>query len=571
MPLYKTLPCLILGFLIYAGSVHGQQAIENNPQLSPHKAARIDSLFAKWDHQDKPGATVALVHNGNIVWKKGYGSANLEYGIPNTPTTVFHIASISKQFTVFSILLLEEQGKLSLEDDIRKYIPEVPDFGRTITLRHLANHTSGLRDQWNLLTMAGWRMDDVITKEHVLKLVSKQKELNFEPGEEFLYCNTGFTLLAEVVARVSDKSFTEFTQENIFKPLQMNNTLFYDDHEKIVKNRAYSYKPDGDGFKKSVLSYANVGATSLFTTVEDLSLWSLNFSNPIVGNAQLIEKMNTEATLNNGETFGGALGQFINPHAGLHQIHHGGADAGYRTYMGRFPEEDFAVIVFSNDGSFSSQSMALKVADIYLEEVIAEKKQDVKPKEEISTNLATVKVDKNITKTYLGEYEIEPMLIFKVTEENGILYSQPTGQKKLALTPMSPSQFKVEGEEATVSFLPDVNKKIDTVEIKLPNTVLKGIRIEPFDPATVVLADFIGPFYSEELDTRYELIIEEDRLVAKHPRLSDVVLQPIKKDTFSGNTFYLREVAFIRNDLNKIIGYKVSNGRVRNLQFVKLH
>lgn len=566
--LFPLIYCLIF---IAGATVHAQQTSKNITAISSNKEARIDSLFSQWNSPDKPGASLALVHHGDIVLKKSYGSANLEYGIPNTPSTIFHIASISKQFTVFSILLLEDQGKLSLEDDIRDYISEVPDFGKTITLRHLANHTSGLRDQWNLLTMAGWRMDDVITKEQVLKLVSKQKELNFEPGEEFLYCNTGFTLLAEVVARVSGKSFAEFTQENIFTPLQMNNTLFYDDHEKIVKNRAYSYKPDGDGYKKSVLSYANVGATSLFTTVEDLSLWSSNFSNPIVGNAQLIEKMNTEATLNNGETFGGALGQFINPHAGLHLIHHGGADAGYRSYMGRFPEEDFAVIVFSNDGSFSSQSMALQVADIYLEEVIAEKKQDIKPKEKIPINLATVSVDKNITKTYLGEYEIEPMLIFKVTEENRILYGQPTGQEKLALTPISQSEFKVEGEEATVSFLPDVDKKVNTVEIKLPNTVLKGIRIEPFDPASVALTDYIGPFYSEELDTRYQLIIEEDRLVAKHPRLSDVELQPIKKDIFSGNTFYLREVAFIRNDLDEIVGYKVSNGRVRNLQFAKVH
>ena len=170
---------------------------------------QVDELFAPWDNKDSPGAAVAVVQNGTIVYKKGYGMANLEYDIPNSPSTVFHIASVSKQFTAFSILLLEKAGKLSLDDDIRKYIPEVPDFGKTITLRHLATHTSGMRDQWNLLAMAGWRLDDVITKEQVLKLVSKQKALNFNPGEEFVYCNTGFTLLAEVVARVSGQSFAE--------------------------------------------------------------------------------------------------------------------------------------------------------------------------------------------------------------------------------------------------------------------------------------------------------------------------------------------------------------------------
>ena len=148
---------------------------------------RVDEIFAPWDSNETPGAAVAIVKDGAIIYKKGYGLANMEYDIPISPTSVFHIASISKQFTVFSILLLEKQGKLSLDDDIRKYITEVPDFGKTITLRHLASHTSGLRDQWNLLSMAGWRMDDVITKEHVLKLVSKQKELNFNPGEEYIY------------------------------------------------------------------------------------------------------------------------------------------------------------------------------------------------------------------------------------------------------------------------------------------------------------------------------------------------------------------------------------------------
>jgi CubicO group peptidase (beta-lactamase class C family) len=513
-----------------------------------------------------------LVHNGNTILKKGYGSANLEYGIPNTPSTVFHIASISKQFTVFAILLLEEEGKLSLEDDIRKWIPEVPDFGKTITLRHLANHTSGLRDQWSLLTMAGWRMDDVITKEQILKLVAKQKELNFEPGEEYLYCNTGFTLLAEVVARVSGKTFAEFTQEKIFEPLQMNSTLFYDDHEKIVKNRAYSYKPDGDGYKKSVLSYANVGATSLFTTVEDLSLWSLNFKNPKVGSTAILEKMNTEASLNNGEKFGGALGQFINPHAGLNMIHHGGADAGYRTYMGRFPEEDFAVIVFSNDGSFSSQAMALKVADIYLEEVIAAKGNTEKPKDIEKQKLASaVKVDTKTLKTYVGEYELEPMLMLTITEEKGILYGQPTGQEKRALTAISKSEFAVESEEAIVSFFSDANKAINRLELKLPNEVIKGTRVEPFDPKAVLLTDFTGPFYSEELGTEYIFSVENGQLIARHSRMSDVVLLPVKNDMFSGDKFYLREVTFIRDENQAISGYKVSNGRVRNLWFSKVN
>ncbi|MCB0837049.1 MAG: serine hydrolase, partial [Bacteroidetes bacterium] len=203
-------------------------------QSSNKLTKQIDQIFSEWNHKERPGGAVAVAKDGKIVFSKGYGMANLEYHIPNEPATVFHIASVSKQFTTFAILLLEKDGKLSLDDDIRKYLPEIPDFGTKITLRHLAHHTSGLRDQWNLLALAGWRLDDVITLDHVMALMSRQKDLNFEPGEEYLYCNSGFTLLAEIVSRVSGKSFAEFTRERIFTPLKMNNTLFYVDHEEIV-------------------------------------------------------------------------------------------------------------------------------------------------------------------------------------------------------------------------------------------------------------------------------------------------------------------------------------------------
>ncbi|WP_143962741.1 serine hydrolase domain-containing protein [Litoribacter populi] len=553
-----------LVFLI-AFSSASEITAQNISKISPTKESRIDSLFAQWNKSDTPGAAIALVHKGEVVLTKGYGNANLEYTIPNTPSTVFHIASISKQFTVFAIMLLEKDGLISLDDNIRNYIPEVPDFGHTITLRHLANHTSGLRDQWNLLTMAGWRMDDVITKEHVMKLVSKQKELNFEPGEEYVYCNTGFTLLAEVVERVSGKTFAQFTNERIFKPLGMKSTLFYDDHEKIVKNRAYSYKPHPEGYKKSVLSYANVGATSLFTTVEDLSLWVLNFKNPKVGNKALIDKMNTETILNSGETFGGALGQMVNPHNGLVQIHHGGADAGFRTYLGRFPEEDFAVIVFSNDASFVSQRMALNITDIFLEETIAKKKEKNPSKSD------DVDMDTKTLTRFVGEYELENMGIFTVGQDKNGIYARPAGLGRSTLRALSETEFKVEGEDATIRFIADGNNEISRLEIQQPNKILKASRRLEFDSKSVNLKDFTGTFYSDELSTEYQLVIVDNQLVAKHARNSDIILKPIKQDTFEGDKFFYREVTFSRNPAGQIEGYKVSNGRVRNLKFKKLN
>ena len=387
---------LVILSAMIAPSATAQVEIMRKSEAAEDTIASIDKIFADYDDINKPGAAIAVVKNGQIIFKKGYGGANLEYDIPVDPATVFHIASVSKQFTVFAILLLEEQGKLSFDDDIRKHIPEVPDFGTTITLRHLAGHTSGMRDQWDLLAMAGWRMDDVITKDHIMTMVKHQKELNFQPGEEYLYCNTGFTLLAEVVARVSRVSFATFTKNKIFAPLNMKNTLFYDDHEKIVKNRAYSYKMPGKKYLKSRLNFSNAGATSLFTTVEDLALWAMNFEEIKVGSQAIIDKMNTLAVLNNGETFGGAYGQFIGTHKGHQLIQHSGGDAGYRSYLGRFPDDNFAVMVFSNYANSNPRNLALEVADVYL--------KDETPAERIREKSTYVSVSPEHLKQFEGHF-----------------------------------------------------------------------------------------------------------------------------------------------------------------------
>ena len=540
--------------------------VQNIKPKAITKNDQVDELFTAWDTNDTPGAAVAIVKDGAIIYKKGYGMANLEYDIPISPSSIFHVASVSKQFTVFSILLLEEQGKLNLDDDIRKYIPEVPEFGKTITLRHLASHTSGLRDQWNLLSMAGWRMDDVITKEHILKLVSKQKELNFNPGDEYAYCNTGFTLLAEVVSRISDMSFAEFTKANIFDPLNMSNTLFYDDHEKIVKNRAYSYHSDSGGYKKSVLNFANVGATSLFTTVEDLSLWSMNFSNIKVGDSTIINKMNTPAILNNGKTFGGALGQFVGKYKGLNEIQHGGADAGYRSYLTRFPDHNFTVIVFSNSAEFNSGRMAHKVVDVYLKDKIKteDKQEEIKEK---STS-EVINIDQNIAETYVGDFELQPGFIIKVSSNDGQLSALATGQSEVLLTPLSTTEYKVEGVEAKIEFIPNAGKNIELIKLHQGGQIMEAKRVVAFDKTSVNLSEYSGEYYSEELSTTYHFTLVDDNLVAKHIRLSDVSLNLAKKDMFTGN---FGQIQFIRDANDTITGYKISNGRVRNLYFEKVN
>ena len=540
--------------------------------IASSKEGKVDQAFFAYRNHDVPGASVAIQQNGKILYSKGYGLANLEYDIPVEPASIFHIASVSKQFTAFSILLLQADGKLDMNDDIRKYIPEVPDFGTTITLKHLATHTSGMRDQWNLLVMAGWRMDDVITKEHVLKLVSRQEELNFEPGEEMFYCNTGFTLLAEVVARVSGKSFAAFTKERIFDPLEMTNTLFYDDHEKIVKNRTYSYHEANGGYKKSVLNYANVGATSLFTTVEDISKWAENFTEIKVGSKEIIKTLNTRAILNSGDTIDAAMGQFVGKYKGLNEIQHGGADAGYRSYFTRFPDQDFSVAVFGNSASFNPRGLAHTVVDIYLNDLFEEEvteEKEIEAIEEISDAEAIV-LSPDLIKAYVGEYELQPGFIIKITEENGSLVAQPSGQPVSALEAISETEFKVSTVEATLFFVQTDEGQVNSFNLHQGEQVTEAKRLEPFDKEKVELSTYIGEYYSPELATNYSLKLKEGKLIAEHQRTSDIELSPLKPDVFSGNQYYFRQVEFKRDGQGVITGFTVSNGRVRNLKFNKI-
>ncbi len=544
----------------------------SNGESSPSLEEKVDELFVRWDTCWTPGVAVAVVKDGDIVYSNGYGYAHMEYDIPVTPSTIFHIASVSKQFTTFSILLLEEDGKLSLDDEVGKYIEELPDFGKSITLRDLAHNISGLRDQWNLLGMAGWRLDDVITTDHVLRLVSRQNELNFEPGEEYLYSNTGFTLLAEVVARVSGKSFAEFTKERIFEPLGMTNTLFYDDHEKIVKNRAYSYGPREEGHRKRVLSYATVGATSLFTTVEDMKHWSNNFDNPSVGTPEMIEKMNTRAVLNNGDTISYALGQSVGTYKGLKRISHGGADAGYRTHFARFPEQDFSVIVFSNDASFNSTSMAMSVADIYLEDQLEEEKEEEEPDWEEKR----VEVENRIKEMYCGQFELEPYNYITVSLENDTLFWETTtSRQKSELLPLSQTEFVIKRTGTKIEFREDNQNEFNKLVLRQNDREREAPRVEPFDPEQVDLSEYTGEFYSEEINTTYSFEIKknedgEKQLMAGQLRVGDFELTPLTPDFFRGAQWSFNRIEFVRDENGEVSGCKVSSGRVRNLRFEKL-
>ncbi len=524
---------------------------------------KVDQLFATWDKPESPGAAIAVIKDGAVVYKRGYGSANLEYNIPITPQTVFHVASVSKQFTAFAIVLLANQGKLSLDDDIRKHLPEVPDFGKKITIRHLIHHTSGMRDQWTLLGMAGWRLDDVITKEHILKMVRYQKELNFDPGAEYLYSNTGYTLLAVIVERVTGQSFRDYAEANIFKPLGMTNTHFHDDHEEIVKNRAYSYVSAGAnrGFKAAPLNYANVGATSLFTTAEDLARWVINFDEKKIGGADAIKQMQQVGVLNSGKQLTYAFGLTTGPYRGLNTVGHAGGDAAYRSFAVWFPDQRFGVVVLSNFNLLGPQQLATKIADVYL----ADKLVTEPPKPTVAERTA-VKVDPAILESYAGRYLLDGRTLVIVTKEGDKLMGQPGGSPKAEMIPQSNNTFFVKEANSEVTFERD--EKGNVVRFAMKNDTQSQTAKRLSAPAAAAqLVQFAGDYYSPELGTSYSLVVKDGKLVAQHRRHDDISLSELDGDLFSGNRWFFQTVQFTRDSEKRITGFRLTSGRVRNLRF----
>ena len=330
--------------------------------------AAVDEVFADYTKPGSPGCAVGVYRNGRVIYAKGYGLANIEEDVPITPETVFDIGSTSKQFTAASILLLEKAGKLSVDDDVRKYIPELPDYGQEITIVHLLNHTSGLRDYLTLMDLAGINLESVTTDEDALELITRQKALNFAPGSDWLYSNTGFFLLSIIVKRVSGKTLQEFAAENIFHPLGMSHTRYRDDHAALIPNRAMAYDPKeiADGYKLNVSYFEQTGDGAVHTSVEDLVKWDENFYSGQVGGQDFLAELQEPGKLNSGKTLDYAKGLFIADYRGLHSVSHGGAWGGYRAELLRFPEQHFSAACLCNRGDANPSRRARQVADIYL-------------------------------------------------------------------------------------------------------------------------------------------------------------------------------------------------------------
>lgn len=553
-----------------AGTVHQVgtdttvAADASNKMQAAAPAARqaIDALLAGAVTDPKgPGMALAVYQHGRLVYAKAAGLANLETGTPITPQTIFHVASVSKQFTAFAIALLAREGKVDLDADVRTYLSYMPDFGTPITVRNLLQHTSGLRDQWMLLTLAGLDTRNVISQQHLINMVAHQRGLNFTPGTRYQYSNTGYTLLAEIVKQVSGKSLRQFTSERIFQPLGMTRTIFYDDVTEVVPGRAQSYYRRGDRWTRALLNFDNAGATSLFTTVEDLAKWAGNFAHPKVGDVRLIEQITTSGKLKDGSVINYGFGLRTNQqYAGHRAVMHFGSDAGFRSGFVYVPEQDFAVLLTANTPPADQLRLMQKVVDVYLNPAGSRLPQ---PQAEIKLDAAAVAA---ATGAYRSRYG---RLTWLVPHSTGLalrtLFSETPltfrADGTFELTPRNWNYYRafrlLRGKDGPVTGVEVIEPSMHEVETLQ--------RVEPVKPSTADLAALTGDYRSAELDVTYTLTLERGALVARAMRIEEpMVFTPATRDRFDSR---LAVIEFVRDAHGHANGFKLHSTGVNDVQF----
>ena len=561
---------LALGFFptnpVYAGP--GQTARDAS------SAERVNKLFARWDKPDSPGCALAIIRQGQIIYKHAYGMADLERNVPITLNTVFDIGSIAKQFTAMSIALLAKEGRLSLDDDIHKYVPEIPSYGTAITIRHLVYHTSGLRDYSQLMALAAMPGENHYTYREIIDLLARQKGLTFKPGDQHLYSNSGYLLLSLIVQKASGKSLREFAAENIFKPLGMNNTRFVDDYTSIVKNRAigYSARDDGSGYQLASSISDVVGDGGLLTTIEDLFLWDQNFYDNKLGGGgrDLIDQVLTPGKLNNGAVLEYAFGQRISEYKGLPIVRHGGEWAGYVSEIIRFPVQRFSVILLANTDSINLARITKQIADIYVADQFkqADGKDPVVPK---FIDLSAKDLE-NKAGTYLNPRN---GVVWRLAAKDGKLFATNRGGdflfSPLSDTKFLSTQFQVMTVpvQATLEFSKSAQDQRWTAILTIGSQ--PPVALEPADlvtPTLDQLAEYAGDYFSDELGVTYKIRLEDGKLFIKNiPAFDGLALKPTVKDSFTGGGPGFR---FGRDPQGKVSGFTLRLAMQRiNIEFMK--
>lgn len=520
----------------------------------------IDRLFIEWNRPNHPGGVVGIVQDGKLVYSKAYGLASLEYLVPNDTGTRFNIASVSKQFTALGIVRLHLEGKLSVDDDVRKYIPDLPDFGKTITIRHMLHHTSGMRSLHSMLALAGWRGNDARTNEDLLRFMLDQRDLNFVPGDEYMYCNTGYILMAILIEKISGEKFSTWMKKEIFEPLDLKNTYVEDRYDRIVLNNATSYNGSKErGFVREVEFWGYTGSGNVHSTMFDMLKWYRNYYRPQEGWENAFLMMQTVDNLNNGQLNDYAFGVRVELYRGEKRISHGGSIGGFRSYACTYPERKLEIVILTNFSSSSAGGKVNSITNILLN----------KPVVEVTRfEMKAVKIDSSVFDKYTGTYTVieDPDRQIDFFREEDSFFSRSTGQGRVRLLAANRSTFFNNSQQIKIVF-DDSNKNTYTMVQR--GREYSGYKTVKYVPSAEELIEIAGQYWSFELHTQYTFSIKDGQLVGYHARHGEFRLENLRKDEFLCRTSFIRKITVGRDNLGRITGLFVTNSRVRNLWLKK--
>ena len=498
-----------------------------------------------------PGCAAAVSLNGDIVFEKAFGLAELEHNISNTPQTIFESGSVAKQFTAAALVLLQQDGKLSLDDPVKKYIPELPDYGAPLTIRHLLNHTAGLRDWGAVLSLTGvGRGDRVINQDLALDVIIHQRALDFTPGSEYSYSNSGYNLAAIIVERVSKQKFPAFVDERLFKPLGMKNSSWRDDYQRIVPGRAQGYSRQGNGPWRLNMPFMNVyGNGGMLTTVGDWMKWNAMLDSQSLG-APLVSALETRGVLNDGRKISYALGLVVDNYKGLKDVSHGGATAGYQTFLARYPDNKVSVGVLCNGTSPSAGGIAEGIT----EEIFG-------PFPETSKT-ESAKVSEDELKKFVGIWRNEKTHApARFVIENGV--SRWSGAR---LVPMGGGQFTAGENKLKFTFDKD-GKPVAAETVDSDGEVRRFVPETAWTPTPEDFASFKGDWFSEEAGATVTVLVDADKAFIKQRPATSLSMQPIYKDHFSVQGY---TVWFTRDKDGKVNAMHVGASRMRDMPFVRV-
>jgi CubicO group peptidase (beta-lactamase class C family) len=498
-----------------------------------------------------PGCAAAVSLNGEVVFEKAFGLADLEHNVPNTTQTIFESGSVAKQFTAAALVLLQQDGKLSIDDPVRKYIPELPDYGAPLTIRHLLNHTSGIRDWGTVMSLTGaGRGDRVVSQDLAFDVITHQRALDFTPGAEYSYSNSGYNLAAVIVERVSKQKFPAFVQERLFKPIGMQNSSWRDDYQRIVPGRAQAYSRQGTGPWRLNMPFMNVyGNGGMLTTVGDWMKWNAMLDSQSLG-APLVSALETQGVLNDGRKISYALGLTVDKYKGLKDVSHGGATAGYQTFLARYPDNKVSVGVMCNGTSPSAGGIAANITD----EIFGPFPEA--PKTE------PAKVTEDELKQFVGLWRNEKTHApARFVIENGV--SRWSGGRVI---PMGGGKFVGGNNELKFTFDKE-GKPLSAETTDDGGEVTRFVPERQWTPTPADLASFKGDWFSEEAGATFTVAVDADKLVIKQRPATSLPMQPLYTDHFSVQGYI---VWFTRDKNGKVNSMHVGASRMRDMPFVRV-